>query len=465
MRLAKHDLVAIFAAMGVVFLAVSDGVCQAPSPIAVPAGTVTVSRTTLASIMGRLEALEAKEKTKEEAKGEPAWENVSEEKWKTKFGGRIMGDYVNFAGQDPGNLDRFGDQQDYFEMRRLRFFMEGEGYGVYFYKLQLDFESEGAANFADSAVSMKDAYVGIKDVPWLGTVIFGHAKTPFSLEEYGTSSKYITFMERGLPNIFAPSRKVGIEAFNHIESEAVIWGYGAFFNAISPTEHERVADNQGLYLVGRVATTPYYCAGGRHLLHLGLSGLWANDADNSVRWRSRPETHEEDRFIDTGTIGADDYYTLDFESALVWGPISVQSELFYNRTRAINTDLDFYGAYAYASWFLTGENRVYRRDRGSFSRVKPYTNFWCVRGTDGIDTGWGAWEVAARWSYLDLNDGAGPNGGLMNDLTVGINWYWNPHVRWMLNWIHPFNDYKGASQFGFTNGEADIIAMRGQVDF
>ena len=50
---------------------------------------------------------------------------------------------------------------------------------------------------------------------------------------------------------------------------------------------------------------------------------------------------------------------------------------------------------------------------------------------------------------------------MMNDFTLGVNWYWNPHLRWMCNYIHAWNKYDG----GQPNSENDIIAIRGQVDF
>lgn len=58
------------------------------------------------------------------------------------------------------------------------------------------------------------------------------------------------------------------------------------------------------------------------------------------------------------------------------GALSLQSELFYNRNAAAAGDIDLYGAYAEASWFLTGEARGYNRSRGVFDRVTPFTNFW-----------------------------------------------------------------------------------------
>lgn len=150
----------------------------------------------------------------------------------------------------------------------------------------------------------------------------------------------------------------------------------------------------------------------------------------------------------------------------MWRPSrNTGTEFLYTSTQVGNVGGDFYGAYGQASWFLTGECRNYKRSEGVFDRVTPFTNFWLVRGGNGLDAGWGAWELAARWSYLDFTDGPSANAGQQNDLTLGVNWYWKPYTRMMFNWIHPWNDYNVASAGGFTDGAGDILGVRMQVDF
>ncbi|MCW5954530.1 MAG: hypothetical protein KIT69_19935, partial [Propionibacteriaceae bacterium] len=88
------------------------------------------------------------------------------------------------------------------------------------------------------------------------------------------------------------------------------------------------------------------------------------------------------------------------------------------------------GGYVEASYFITGESRTsfYRLDKGHFDRVIPFQNF----SIDG--THWGAWQVAARYSRLDLNSHA-INGGVLDDLTGGVNWYLNPVTRVTVNYV------------------------------
>jgi len=131
------------------------------------------------------------------------------------------------------------------------------------------------------------------------------------------------------------------------------------------------------------------------------------------------------------------------ETALVYGPLSVQSELYaatVDRLQGVTNN--FYGGYAFVSYFLTGENRPYNRKIGTFDRVRPYQDFFRGRTPDGcISTGRGAWEVVYRFSYIDMLQGLAPTAltagaGRAADQTVGLNWYLNPYTRIMFNYVH-----------------------------
>jgi phosphate-selective porin OprO/OprP len=113
------------------------------------------------------------------------------------------------------------------------------------------------------------------------------------------------------------------------------------------------------------------------------------------------------------------------------------------------SDPDFYGWYGYASWFLTGESRPYKN--GVFSRVKPKS----VVGKGGH----GAWELAARVSKIDLTD-SGVDGGDETDVTLGVNWYATPSIRFMLNYVNVIEQEKENK-----SDEPSLVEMRAQIDF
>lgn len=81
--------------------------------------------------------------------------------------------------------------------------------------------------------------------------------------------------------------------------------------------------------------------------------------------------------------------------------------------------------------------------------TRPYSEFFRVRTNRGIATGPGAWEIAARFSTINLSDG-NVQGGRLNDVTLGVNWYLNFQARMFLN---RYNQPSGA----------DVVATRAQV--
>jgi phosphate-selective porin OprO/OprP len=115
----------------------------------------------------------------------------------------------------------------------------------------------------------------------------------------------------------------------------------------------------------------------------------------------------------------------------VYGPFSLQGEYMYSDVDSAWTfgDLDFDGWYAYASWILTGEHRPYSTDSGTFGKIKPKNPWNLEKGH------WGAWELAARYSTLDLNSGWAIRGGEETNITVGLNWYLNTNTRIMFNYV------------------------------
>ena len=113
----------------------------------------------------------------------------------------------------------------------------------------------------------------------------------------------------------------------------------------------------------------------------------------------------------------------------MWGPITVQAE--YNKAkvklhRDVNSPAnfgnpEFWGWHAQAGYVLTGESRTYDFASGTFGSVVPSTE--C-----------GAWEIAARYSAVNLNDDH-VYGGRENNVTLGLNWFVNENVQIKFNYI------------------------------
>jgi len=90
---------------------------------------------------------------------------------------------------------------------------------------------------------------------------------------------------------------------------------------------------------------------------------------------------------------------------------------------------------------------------GDFKRLVPRRNFDFGRGG-----AWGAFEIAARFSYTDLDDGE-VHGGRMGLMMGELNWYLHSHVRWM------FNAGGGHIYGGVHDGNILIFQTRVGIDF
>ena len=116
------------------------------------------------------------------------------------------------------------------------------------------------------------------------------------------------------------------------------------------------------------------------------------------------------------------------------GPLWAAAEYIHTSAAADSVgNPKFAGAYLQVGWFLTGESRPYATDGGIFGRVLPRDKY---RGGNPFKKkNGGAWELAGRLSYVDLNDGL-VEGGELNDFSVALNWYVNAAARVSLNYVH-----------------------------
>jgi phosphate-selective porin OprO/OprP len=364
---------------------------------------------------------------------------------------------------DPGSAVnkkfKLGGTSTGVEFRRARLGFQGVVFGNIDYKFEYDFAEQTGGQ-----PSFKDVYMGMSQIPWVQYIRVGHFKEPYSLDEL-TPDTYTTFMERGLPNAFAQpgttqfsngnsgsDRQTGVAVYqNYFDQHmAVMTGgfrlsdnFGNGFGTDSPYDFN-----------ARISGVPLYDVGNT-LLHLGFSYAYKfrhfdpqNPNQNTISFANRPEAHLFPvNLVNTTTIPTNGVNLLDPEVAFVLGPFAAQGEYMWalvdqapfvcagspltckpTVTRPSNPS--FGGGYIEASYFLTGESRssFYKTQYGWFDRVIPIHNFWI----DG--SGWGAWQVAVRYSYLDL-DSARVHGGALDDITGGINWYLNPVSRITVNYV------------------------------
>ncbi|MBX6421877.1 MAG: hypothetical protein IRZ06_12850 [Nevskia sp.] len=277
---------------------------------------------------------------------------------------------------------------------------------------------DGKPYFTDGSVT----YAGFGGLAVTG----GYFKEPFSLS-YLTSPKDLLFPERPLPVMaLVPGKKIGLQLATH----GARWSLaaGVFGGAYDQTADAApgVAGRWGESL--RATITPWLRPAG--LWEVGASYAWREaDSDHKLSFGYLPESFTVGtKLANTPTItGVSWFSTAGVETRLQVGAFSLQSEyLMAHVERDGAPALSLPGWYAEASWSLTGESRRYDPTTGTVGGLTP-------RRTLSAG-GAGAWELAARYSALDLNSG-GVSGGFERNASAGVNWYPEKPLKFMLDAI------------------------------
>jgi phosphate-selective porin OprO/OprP len=364
-------------------------------------------------------------------------------RYELHFGGQVQYEVAQFRLDDGlKRTDQSGWDSDW-DFRRLRAYLQGFAFDHLMFRVAYDFEDE----------ELKDLYAGFRDLGPLGAVQVGYMKAPFSLEQ-AMSLQNLTFLERSLAFALVPFRNTGVLATSTHFDQRLRWAAGVYFL------DESLADDDGgleglendWEIAARVNWVPVSAEDGSRLVMTGVSYSHIFGDAEGLTFGSRPESRLLPALIQTpeisGLAGGDQF---GVELAWLERSLSFQAEVnlaSVHRDQGL-PDLLFWGAYAQVSYFLTGERRVYGRAAGAFGRVIPKKPFRPSRRH------WGAFQVAARASMLDLND-SDIRGGQQLNFTLGLNWYLLANLRLSANYVH-------GRVFG--QGDVDIVQARLQVDF
>lgn len=404
-----------------------------------------------------------------------------------KITGRIHADTA-FYNQDPvptGQQDvRIDpDANSGTNFRRARLGVEGKIAGDWKYHLMLD-----AGGDPDNTASLYEGYLRYQGFQPL-SITLGRHKAATGFNER-VSSNDISFIERSIGHNTAtspfspPANGVSVKANGDMwYADTGVW-YGDI--------NDDAAD-EFFYWNGRAAFAPVN--NDDMLLHVGAHANFMfepeQDGMTNVTFSDRPEMRVSDvRWISASSqsiFAQDEAYAYGFEAAGRYRNFWLNGEVNFfgmDQSRdpagggADGPDLGFMGYYVQGGWIITGETKRYSMSKAAWGGVKPKNPFKYGSG------GWGALELALRYSYADLNDeentfqtnavGAsefvGVRGGEETNFTVGVNWYVNDWIRFMFNYIHVDIDRNTVGQSvgagGLSSGDTfDIFALRTQVKF
>jgi len=401
----------------------------------------------------------------------------------------VQGDYAHYSQDSAGPLStdfRRGsvgttpnrennaarDLSDGFYFRRARIGVEGTINRDFNYRLIMELGGSGT----EGPTRINDAWINyVGFAPF--TIQVGAGAPPANLDD-STTPEDSLFIERATASDLSRSL-AGADG----RTQLGIKGSGArWFGALTLTgrtvNDAEVNDSQTAAVsrfAGLVATSANYNvhvgASGTYVIHPPDAGVDSTGARYGIRFRNQPELRvDSTRLIDSGSIDADHAYAAGAEFAANWRNWFLQAENFWYGVERRNSSLDdpkFSAYYVEGSWIITGESHRYNMATASFQNPRPFVNV-------SSQGGWGAWELALRYTHTDLNfhegrpglatPADGVRGGVQNILTVGVNWYLNPNMKLVFNYLHTNVDRlnPSATAFGPSPASPPIGAQIGQ---
>jgi phosphate-selective porin OprO/OprP len=359
--------------------------------------------------------------------------------------------------------------------RRARFGFEGTAFKDWSYQFIYDFGGSGLEGSTISSAYIQ--YNGLAPVHFkLG------AFPPAESFDDSTSASDLLFLERSQPTDLARSiagsdGRDAAQIFAYDDNYFVSAAYtGSLVGDAATFDEQQAVVARAAYRFA-LSEDVNFALGADTTYVIKFPDLAAGgNSAHAFRLRERPELNVDAngiRLIDTGTIDADHGWEWGAEAAGNYHNFYGQAGYF--GFEAMRRDLgnplglpdpSFKGWYVQGSWVLTGEARKYKPDTGSWGVPKPAEPFSLDKG------GIGAWELAARYSDLNLDYHAGEagfaipvdgiRGGDQRILSAGINWYPNQVIRFMLDYQHV--DVSRLNAAGAPlDGTLDDVSLRMQL--
>lgn len=345
-----------------------------------------------------------------------------------KVGLQVVMDAAWFIDEDETSEDQ--------EIRRTRLYVKGKLLKNLAYEVEYSLTGGG---------KWKDLYLVYTGLPDDLILTLGHTKESFGLEAL-TSSKYNTFMERALPDIFISDRKLGL-LLSWEKHKKNNYGFGASLGAFGSSINDLEGEDGKYSITARTYQSTYLSK--KSFFHIGLSGAYNNIGDQKHKLSTRAESHLGSKILKSKISHTDDTLRYGVEAVYQNGSFSLQSEYLYDSINTIKDETyNFSGWYAQMSYFFTDDARRYKLKEGVYGRIKPNHSV--------EKSGMGAWEGALRISSIDLNDLDEKNGEAY-EYTAGLNWYLIENMRIMANYI--VTDLDDESE------TPEIFQLRLQYDF
>lgn len=341
---------------------------------------------------------------------------------KLKLRGYFQTDGRFFPDDDELPLD------DEFVLRRVRPILEGTLLGWVDFRVMPD--------FGRGSTDLLDAYANARFLGEGGSAFqlrVGKFKAPVGLERL-QSATALLFVERSLPTELVPNRDIGVMFHGLLFDGKLEYALGGF-NGVRDGRNSNGDTSDGKDLAARLFFSPFRGTDLAPLagLGFGVAGTWGHQGNDDALPAFRAPGSQSTFFSYAAGVQADrQRYRVSPQLYWSWGPAGVLAEYALSSQEvelgAASERLDHQAWQAAVSYVLTGES-------ASFKGVTPERPF--EPGTWGP----GAWELAARVHQLDVDDDAFPvfadpaaSAEEAFAWAVGVNWYWNRWLKFVVNY-------------------------------
>jgi phosphate-selective porin OprO/OprP len=272
----------------------------------------------------------------------------------------------------------------------------------------------------------------------------------------------ISFVERAQPTSLVPNRDTGLQIGGDSANGVFSYQAGVFNGVVDGGSGETDNTDEKDY-IGRVFVHPFKLAASDRINGLGLGVAGSVGDQIGTAASSQLPTYRTNSQLTFFTYRANDTFANGKRTRVVpqgyWyvGSLGLLSEYALSSqevtratTTTTNATIDNRAWQVALTWVVTGE-------RASFNGVKPRKAF------DPKNGGWGALELAARYSELKVDDEAFPryasitaSASRVKGYTGGFNWYLNDNVKVVSNF--EYTKFTGGATTGDRAPERAVFS-------
>ncbi|ASF45320.1 carbohydrate porin [Methylovulum psychrotolerans] len=401
----------------------------------------------------------------------------ADENYKLNIRGYAQADSNFYADDAPVSAGEF----DKFLIRRARLTFDGTLFKNVDFRISPDLVPGSKGE-----IRLFDAFVDLHYFT-AASLMAGKFRQPVSLERMQSATN-LTFIERAFPTELAPNRDVGFMLHGAFASpgykaqytpqpvfkEFIGYEVGVF-NGVRDNQAVQNSDKEtdnNKEVAARLFSHPFMHSGTAFEgLGMGVAGTWGQPQNNPLSSLVSGGQQTILSYNSTATASGEQYRIYP-QMYWYWKTFGMLGEYVLSSQNLYSAGLNKHVIQNNEAWhfnvsyMLTGENN-------SFFAIKPNKRFDPAAGS------WGAWQLAARWSELNIDKSTFQNiGSVANPYSfaslsssvrnaqswaLGLNWYLNDNLKLMTN-------YEETVFIGGAAGNADrtteqAVFSRVQVAF